>query len=84
MCILGVCKPIEAIVAISKVERDEDKDYSFSREHWQSGLANHERGMKWFEAIYKQNGDKTLEIFDAHRDLGRSKTYFYTKNTLPW
>jgi len=29
--ILGVCKPMEAIFAIDKVERPEDKDYSFSR-----------------------------------------------------
>lgn len=28
---MGVARPLEAIFAISKVERPEDKDYSFSR-----------------------------------------------------
>ena len=29
--IVGVCKPLEAVFCISEVEREEDKDYSFSR-----------------------------------------------------
>lgn len=29
--IQGVCKPLEAIFGIAKIERPEDKDYSFSR-----------------------------------------------------
>ena len=29
--IIGICKPLEAIMDISAVEREEDKDYSFSR-----------------------------------------------------
>ena len=29
----GVCKPIEAIVGITKVEKPEDQDFSFSRFH---------------------------------------------------
>lgn len=29
--IVGVCKPIEAVFQISEVEREEDKDFSFSR-----------------------------------------------------
>lgn len=29
--IQGVCKPLEAVFAIIKVEREEDKDFSFSR-----------------------------------------------------
>ena len=29
--IYGVCKPLEAIIQIDRVEREEDKDYSFSR-----------------------------------------------------
>lgn len=27
----GVCKPLEALFSISKIERDEDKDYTFTR-----------------------------------------------------
>jgi hypothetical protein len=29
--IVGVCKPIEAIIHLDAIERPEDKDYSFSR-----------------------------------------------------
>ncbi|KAI9729618.1 MAG: hypothetical protein M1818_008465 [Claussenomyces sp. TS43310] len=31
VAIIGICKPLEAIFAISKIERPEDRDYSFSR-----------------------------------------------------
>src|SRR6478609_8781028 len=30
--LVGVCKPLEAILAISKIERPEDRDYSATRE----------------------------------------------------
>lgn len=29
--IVGVCKPLEAVFSIDKIQRPEDKDYSFSR-----------------------------------------------------
>ncbi|EEP79502.1 predicted protein [Uncinocarpus reesii 1704] len=29
--IVGVCRPLEVVFGISKIEREEDKDYSFSR-----------------------------------------------------
>ncbi|KAE8365935.1 hypothetical protein BDV27DRAFT_143984 [Aspergillus caelatus] len=44
--IVGCCKPIEAIIAISQVEQEEDRDYSLTREDWQCDQANHERGMR--------------------------------------
>ena len=57
--IVGVCKPIEAILAIAKIERDEDKDYTFTRENWQSDSANHERGVNWFQKLYSRNSGGT-------------------------
>ncbi|PIG88138.1 hypothetical protein AARAC_001563 [Aspergillus arachidicola] len=47
--IVGCCKPIEAIIAISQ--------------------ANHERGMRWYRAIYTRDEKSTLGLFDAHRDF---------------
>lgn len=67
--IIGVCKPLEAILAIAKVERPEDRDYSFSRESWTNNSENHERGMDWLRKIYTHNTDKTLSLFDAHQDF---------------
>jgi alkylhydroperoxidase/carboxymuconolactone decarboxylase family protein YurZ len=67
--IVGVCKPLEAILAISKVERPKDRDYTFTRQDWQADAANHERGMNWLKKIYAGNTDDTLSLFDAHQDF---------------
>jgi hypothetical protein len=67
--IVGVCKPIEAILAIAEVERDEDKDYTFTREGWQCDQANHERGTGWLQKLYSRNTTGTLDLFSAHRDF---------------
>lgn len=67
--IVGVCKPIEAILAIAKVERDEDKDYTFTRETWQCDAANHQRGVDWFQKLYSRNSGGTLDLFSAHKDF---------------
>ncbi|EPS32423.1 hypothetical protein POX_d05414 [Penicillium oxalicum] len=69
VCIVGVCKPIEAILAIAKVERDEDKDYSFTRENWQCNQANHERGTAWMQKLYTRNTSSTVNLFAAHQDF---------------
>lgn len=67
--LIGVCKPIEAILSISKVEKEEDRDFSFTREGWQADQANHDRGVGWLQKIYKGNTDDTLGLFNAHRDF---------------
>ncbi|KUJ24009.1 uncharacterized protein LY89DRAFT_604316 [Mollisia scopiformis] len=67
--IIGVCKPLEAIFAVAKLERPEDRDYSFSRQHWKSGLENHERGVGWLQAIYKGNIKKIGDSLAAHKDF---------------
>ncbi|KAL4930883.1 uncharacterized protein BDV17DRAFT_280492 [Aspergillus undulatus] len=68
--VVGVCKPIEAIISISKVEREEDKDYSPpTREGWACDEANHERGVGWFNKLYARNGNATLDLFAAHKDF---------------
>ncbi|KAF2709061.1 hypothetical protein K504DRAFT_468269 [Pleomassaria siparia CBS 279.74] len=67
--IVGVCKPLEAIIAIAKVEKEEDRDYSFSREHWQCDKENHDKGMDWMRQIYTHNVESTLDLFKAHQDF---------------
>ncbi|KAF2747677.1 hypothetical protein M011DRAFT_518903 [Sporormia fimetaria CBS 119925] len=67
--LIGVCKPIEAILSISKVESPCDRDYSFSRQNWQCDTANHARGMAWMRAIYQGDLERTLGLFEAHRDF---------------
>ncbi|PBP17140.1 hypothetical protein BUE80_DR012070, partial [Diplocarpon rosae] len=77
----GVCKPLEALFSIAKLERPEDKDYSFSREHWQAGPENLERGEKWLKTIYQGNLSISTDPFKAHKDfdfISRQITYgFY-------
>ncbi|KAF7718479.1 Uncharacterized protein PECH_003718 [Penicillium ucsense] len=67
--IVGVCKPIEAILSIGKIERDEDKDYSFTREGWQCDQENHERGTAWMQKLYTRDRTGTVNLFAAHQDF---------------
>ncbi|PSN61746.1 hypothetical protein BS50DRAFT_503989 [Corynespora cassiicola Philippines] len=67
--IVGVCKPLEAIIAIMKVERPEDRDYSFSRRDWKNDDENHARAMGWMTKIYERNLESTLDMFAAHQDF---------------
>lgn len=79
--IQGVCKPLEALFSISKIEKPEDKDYSFSRENWQAGPENRARGEKWLNTIYQSNLSTVTNQFAAHKDfdfISRQITYgFY-------
>ncbi|KAF8853274.1 hypothetical protein BDZ45DRAFT_598791 [Acephala macrosclerotiorum] len=79
--IQGVCKPLEALFSISKIEKPEDKDYSFSRENWQAGPENRARGEKWLNTIYQSNLSTVTDQFAAHKDfdfISRQITYgFY-------
>ncbi|KAK0328289.1 hypothetical protein LTR54_001976 [Friedmanniomyces endolithicus] len=67
--VVGVPKPLEAVFSMGEVERDEDKDYSFSREHWQSGEANQQRGRDWLAQIYRHNDAKTADMMAAQKDF---------------
>ncbi|KAH8645753.1 hypothetical protein BX600DRAFT_444312 [Xylariales sp. PMI_506] len=67
--LIGVCKPMEAILNLKEVEKPEDKDYSFSREGWESGPANHARGVGWMSKLYKGNMDGALQLFEHHKDF---------------
>lgn len=68
--LVGVCKPIEAIVAIAKAERPEDRDAeTCTRRGWQCDEANHERGIAWFRKLYTRNAGDTMGLFDAHQDF---------------
>ena len=70
--IIGVCKCLEAVFSIAEVEKEEDRDFSFSREHWQSGENNRERGAAWLDQIYQKNRASTVGALAAHRDFGTS------------
>ncbi|KAI8670432.1 hypothetical protein NCS57_00514400 [Fusarium keratoplasticum] len=69
IAVVGVCKPIEAILSINEVERDEDKDHSITREGWQCNDANLERGNDWMQKLYSKNMDETMGFFRDHRDF---------------
>ncbi|KAK7931799.1 hypothetical protein PG985_002511 [Apiospora marii] len=68
--LVGVCKPLEAIMAINAHERPEDKDPSpATREGWQCDAANLERGLGWMRKIYTGDTNSTIALFDDHRDF---------------
>jgi hypothetical protein len=41
----------------------------FSREGWQTGPANRQRGEAWLNTIYKQNLSTATDNFKAHKDF---------------
>jgi len=67
--IVGVCRPLEAIMAINEFEQDEDKDLSSTREGWQCDEDNLERGMGWMKKLYSHNTDSTVNFFKDHKDF---------------
>ncbi|EWY84001.1 DNA polymerase alpha subunit B [Fusarium oxysporum NRRL 32931] len=67
--LVGVCKPLEAILSIMKVEKPEDRDFSQTRDGWQADQANHDRGIDWFKKVYTRNAGDTMGLFDAHKDF---------------
>ncbi len=67
--VVGIPKPIESILSISKVEAPEDRDYTSTREGWHNDEANTERGRAWFRKLYERNAADTVGLFDAHRDF---------------
>jgi hypothetical protein len=68
--LIGVCKPIEAIVAIASVEAEADRDLSPPiRENWACDAANHERAMEWFMKVYRHNATLNFGLFEAHREF---------------
>lgn len=76
--IVGVCKPIEAILEINKYEKEEDKDQSTTREGWQCDEENLNRGMGWMQKIYTGNLNDTMHLFRDHKDfewISRHITY---------
>ncbi|OQN96882.1 hypothetical protein B0A48_17436 [Cryoendolithus antarcticus] len=67
--VVGVPKPLEAVFCIAEVEKEEDKDFSFSRENWSSGEANRLRGRQWLDQIYRANHAATQRTLSAHKDF---------------
>ncbi|CEJ81225.1 hypothetical protein VHEMI01367 [[Torrubiella] hemipterigena] len=67
--LVGVPKPIEAILAIAAVEQPADRDYNTTRETWQTGTENRQRATEWFKRIYTRNAADTVGLFDAHKDF---------------
>ncbi|OAL46615.1 hypothetical protein IQ07DRAFT_590724 [Pyrenochaeta sp. DS3sAY3a] len=68
--VIGVARPLEAIININNVTAPEDRDYSFSREDWKSGAENVKRGEAWLRKLYSEHFDSTMTIFDAQKDFG--------------
>lgn len=84
--VVGVPKPIDAVFSIAGVEREEDKDYSFSRFVWAtsqdgllscgSSIANRSSSENWSsgEANRKRGRDWLDQIYKANHKS--------TENTL--
>ncbi|KAI8936730.1 hypothetical protein NX059_007118 [Plenodomus lindquistii] len=67
--IVGVCKPLDAIFEIEHVVREEDRDYSFSRENWTNDAANEARGKAWMDKLYAHNMDGINTALASQKDF---------------
>ncbi|RDW95037.1 hypothetical protein BP5796_00800 [Coleophoma crateriformis] len=69
--LIGVVKTLESVFSIAAVEREEDRDYSFSRENWTNDAASRARGETWLKTIYKHNLGTSIGPLAAHRDFDK-------------
>jgi hypothetical protein len=70
-CIIinGIPVVIEAVTAVSDVERPEDRDLSCSREDWQIGPETSERAAAVLKVLYKSEKGGHVKTLQAHRDI---------------
>ncbi|CAG8908435.1 unnamed protein product [Penicillium egyptiacum] len=68
--LVGLPKPLEALLNINKFVSEEDAECSFTREGWQRDDTNHARGMDWLKSIYAHNTSSLLALFKNHPDFG--------------
>jgi hypothetical protein len=70
IALLGLPKPTEALIAISRMRAEDGVDLSFSREGWRYEEGNHARGMAWLRTIYAHSSVALFDLFKRHRDFG--------------
>jgi len=70
IALVGLPKPTESLIAISRVEAEDGLDQTFSREDWRCDEENHYRGMAWLERLYSHNLTGLFALFKRHRDFG--------------
>ncbi|KAF2461845.1 hypothetical protein BDY21DRAFT_277982 [Lineolata rhizophorae] len=68
--IIGVCRPLDAILRIDRVTAEEDKEYSCSRDEWNYDEAHAARGRAWLEKLYKGNLAAIEKQFESQKDFG--------------
>ncbi|MCJ1476133.1 hypothetical protein MMC13_004798 [Lambiella insularis] len=65
----GIPIVLKALASVAELEREEDKDYHFSREGWQADEANKKRGVDVLDFLYQEDQPKIMAKYAAHRDL---------------
>lgn len=68
--LLGLPRPTESLIELTKVVSEKDIEYTYSRDGWQCDHLNHARGMGWLETIYEHNTTALFETFKKHPDFG--------------
>ncbi|TVY82403.1 hypothetical protein LSUE1_G003874 [Lachnellula suecica] len=65
----GIPRVLQALRSIAQLERQEDKDYSFSRERWQVTEATRAHALSVLDILYREDYEKIMDKFEAHRDI---------------
>ncbi|KAK6337652.1 hypothetical protein TWF730_003045 [Orbilia blumenaviensis] len=67
--LIGVAKPLLVIWSISALEREEDRDFTATREGWKCDEKNLENGMNWLRTIYRGDVEEVDQRFRGHADF---------------
>ncbi|KAF3161736.1 hypothetical protein TWF225_011082 [Orbilia oligospora] len=67
--LIGVAKPLLVIWTIATIEREEDRDFSFTRKDWKCDSENLENGLNWLNTIYRGDSEEVDRRFRGHDDF---------------
>ncbi|KAL3426791.1 hypothetical protein PVAG01_00300 [Phlyctema vagabunda] len=77
--LLGICKPLEALLGIASVEAPDDEDHQqMTRHAWTNDAAHRARGNAWLDTIYRDDLPRIVAQMRAHTEfemLTRDVTY---------
>ncbi|RVD83662.1 uncharacterized protein DFL_005442 [Arthrobotrys flagrans] len=67
--LIGVAKPLLLIWTIATLEREEDRDFTCTRQNWKCDSKNLENGTNWLKTIYRGDMKEVDGRFRGHEDF---------------
>lgn len=67
--VAGIPSVMAAVLSIASLEREEDKDYTRTRQTWAPDETHEKRALNLLDFLYQDDFPKIMERFKAHRDI---------------